>query len=83
MYSVVFVRLAVRSSILRENNFNVRYYQQVFQTLSFIPAMLRGTIDTYNCMSFSVTLTLVWDRLVGLVVKAPASRADDPGFHPA
>ena len=26
-------------------------------------------------------LVLLWDRLVGLVVKAPASRAEDPGFE--
>ena len=27
-----------------------------------------------------IQLLLLWDRLVGLVVKASASRAEDPGF---
>ena len=29
----------------------------------------------------SVWASLLWDHLVGLVVKAPASRAEDPGFE--
>ena len=45
-----------------------------FQPKFFIPVLIIGTIDIYHCATSN-------DRLVGLVVKASASRAGGPGFE--
>ena len=38
-------------------------------------------VDVFCTSVFSTVLPVVVDRLVGLVVKASASRAEDPGFE--
>ena len=39
-------------------NFNIGHYMQTVQPNLFIPAMLIGTIDFYNVMLLSLTLTV-------------------------
>ena len=42
--------------VLVWQNFQVRYYKQTFQSISFVPTMLVGTIDFHHFIPLSLTL---------------------------
>ena len=46
------------SAVLRGYNFNFGHCAQIFQTNSFIPALLTGTVDFNHFKSLSVTVIL-------------------------
>ena len=54
----------VHPSVSCGQNFNVRYYTQTFQPDSFIHAMFIGTIDFYQSVPLSMTLTLAGGHMV-------------------
>ena len=54
--------LFICPSILRGQNFNVEHFMQTFQPDSFTLTILIGTVDLYQFLPLSVTLTVAWDH---------------------
>ena len=58
IYVLSRVRQAGRPPVLRGKTFNIGHYTQTFQLKFFIPAMLIDSIDFYNLIPLSMTLTV-------------------------